>query len=274
MTVPVEASVTRPLNGATIVVTRAATRADQLVEPLEALGARVLTYAATRIVARDVEALRSAACALARYDWVLFTSATSVSMTFDATEASGITPVDWTHTRVATIGSSTAAAVRARGVEPVLVPVRFVAEELLDAFAERDDVAGATILYPAAAGARRELCTGLRALGATVDRIDVYDSVATDEDVAEVQAALRDGRVHAVTMTASSAVDAWVTAMGAMHSAADVVSIGPITTQAAHAAGLRVAAEAMPSTLDGLVAAVVRAVRAQRERHHHLTTNS
>ena len=83
MTVPAEASVTRPLNGATIVVTRAATRADQLVEPLEALGARVLTYAATRIVARDVEALRSAACALARYDWVLFTSATSVSMTFE-----------------------------------------------------------------------------------------------------------------------------------------------------------------------------------------------
>ena len=89
-----------------------------------------------------------------------------------------------------------------------------------------------------------------------------------------MRAALRDGRVHAVTMTARSAVDAWVMAMGAMHCAADVVSIGPITTQAAHAAGMRVAAEAMPSTLDGLIAAVVRAVRAQRDRHHHLTTNS
>jgi uroporphyrinogen-III synthase len=197
-----------------------------------------------------------------------------VALAFDATESCGITSDDWAHTRVATVGSSTAAAVRARGVEPLLVPERFVAEGLLDAFALRDDVAGTTMLYPAASGSRNELNDGLRALGATVDRIDVYESVATDEDVADVQSALRDGRVHAVTMTAGSAVDAWVSAMGALRNAADVVSIGPITTQAAHAVGLRVVAEAMPSTLEGLVAAVVRAVQAQRERHHHLTTNS
>lgn len=264
----------RPLLGATVVVTRAAERADHLVLPLEALGALVLTYAATRIVACDADGLDRAARALARYDWVVFTSATSVELMFDATEACGITAADWSHTRVATVGTSTAIAVRARGVEPTLIPERFLAKGLLDAFIARNDVAGAHMLYPAAAGARRELCDGLRALGATVDRIDAYDSVATDEDVAGVRAALQDRRVHVVTMTASSAVDAWVTAMGAVHNAADVVSIGPITTQAAHAAGMRVVAEAMPSTLDGLVAAVVRAVRAQRDRHPHLTTNS
>lgn len=273
MSVPTAAD-PRPLDGATIVVTRAAARADTLVEPLEALGAHVMTYAATQIVARDVDALLSASRMLARYDWVIFTSATSVTMTFDAVEASGVTAADWVHTRVATVGSSTAAAVRERGVEPTLVPDRFVAEGLLEAFAARNDVAGTLMLYPAAASARRDLVDGLVALGATVERIDVYISVATDDDVAEVRAALRDGRVHAVTMTAKSAVDAWVVAMGVLHRAADVVSIGPITTQAAHAAGMRVAAEAMPSTLDGLVAAVVRAVRAQRDRHHHLTTNS
>jgi hypothetical protein len=37
---------------------------------------------------------------------------------------------------------------------------------------------------------------------------------------------------------------------------------------------MRVAAEAMPSTIEGLVAAVVRAVRAQRDRHHHQTNIS
>ena len=234
----------------------------------------MLTYAATKIVPRDTEALRVAACGLARYDWVLFTSVTSVAMTFDATQACGIAADHWSHTRVATVGASTAAAVRERGVEPALVPERYLAEGLLDAFAARGDVAGTTMLYPAASGARNELCTGLVALGATVDRIDVYDSIATDDDVAEVRAALLDGRVDAVTMTAKSAVDAWLLAMGDAHNAADIVSIGPITTQAAHAVGLRVAAEAMPSTLEGLVAAVVRAVRAKRDRQHHMTTNS
>jgi uroporphyrinogen-III synthase len=274
MSVHADADELRPLDGATIVVTRAVARADQLVIPLEALGAHVLSYAATRIVSRDVDSLELAARSLARYDWVIFTSAIGVALTFDATEASGIAAADWMHTRVAAVGSSTANAVRERGVEPTLVPEHFMADALLAAFALRDDVIGTTMLYPAAAGARRELCDGLRGLGATVERIDAYDSVATDDDVADVRAALRDGLVHVVTMTAKSAVDAWVVAMGPVHTAADVVSIGPITTQAAHAAGMRVAAEAMPSTLDGLVAAVVRAVRAKRDRHHHLTTHS
>lgn len=274
MTDSAEPDTERPLDGATIVVTRAATRAEHLIAPLEALGANVLTYAATRIEPRDTEGLRTAAMALGRYDWVIFTSATSVALTFDATESCGIAPSDWSHTRIAAVGSSTAAAIRDRGVEPTLVPERFLAEGLVEAFAKRDDVTGTLVLYPAAAGARSELCDGLRALGATVERLDVYDSVATDEDISDVRIALRDGRVNAVTMTARSAVDAWVTAMGSLHNSADVVSIGPITTQAARAAGMRVAAEAMPSTLDGLVAAVVRAVRAQRDRHHHLTTNS
>lgn len=258
----------RPLDGATIVVTRAAARADQLIAPLESLGAQVLTYAATRVIARDVEGLQQAARALARYDWVLFTSATAVTLTFDATAECGVQPSDWAHTRVAAVGTATASAVRERGVEPALVPERFVAEGLLEAFGARGDVAGRTMLYPAAAGARRELVDGLQAMGATVDRIEAYESVATDEDVAEVRSALREGRVTAVTLTASSAVTAWVGAMAPLHDVADVVSIGPVTTQAARAAGMRVAAEAMPSTLDGLVAAVVRAVRAQRDRNH------
>ncbi len=264
----------RPLAGATIVVTRAASRAETLVEPLEALGAQVLSYAATRIVPRDVAGLTHAASTLARYDWVVFTSATAVVMTFDASEGCGITAEQWRHTKVATVGSSTANAVRARGVEPALVPERYVAEGLLDAFAARGDVQGMRMLYPAAAGARRDLRDGLQAMGATVDQVEAYDTVATDDDVADVRAALREGRVDAVTLTARSAVEAWVIAMGEAHQLADVVSIGPVTTQAAHAAGMRVAAEAMPSTIEGLVAAVVRAIRAQRDRHHHQTNIS
>lgn len=267
-------SATPPLSGATVVVTRAASRAEHLIGPLQALGARVLSYAATRAVPRDVQGLQRAAAALARYDWVVFTSATGVDLMFDATEACGIAAVDWAHTRIATVGSATADAVRARGVEPALVPTRFVAEGLLEAFAAHGGLAGTALLYPAAAGARRALADGLRALGAEVHVIEAYDTITTDEDVAEVHAALCTGHVNAVTLTAKSSVDAWVAAMGEAHRMADVVSIGPVTTEAARAAGMRVAAEAMPSTIEGLVAAVVRAIRAQRDRHHHLTNLS
>jgi uroporphyrinogen-III synthase len=268
------AELARPLLGATIVVTRAAARAEQLVSPLEALGAEVLVYAATRVVLHDQHALLSATRSLARYDWVVFTSATSVALTFDAASQNGVTIVDWAHTRIAAVGTATASALLERGANVQLVPERFVAESLLDAFRAQVDLAGAMVLYPTASGARAVITDGLRALGATVDRIDAYESVASDNDISAVLHALRDGRVNAVTLTATSAVDAWVNAMMPLHTAADVVSIGPITTQAARAAGLRVAAEAMPSTVDGVVDAVVRMYSAQRTGTSREISNS
>jgi len=264
-----DGAVRGPLAGATIVVTRAASRAASLVAPLEALGAAVLTYAATRIEPREEQALRRAASELARFDWVVFTSAVSVMLTCDATEACGVASSQWAHTRVACIGSSTADAVRERGIEPTLVPPRFVAEGLLEAFDGQGGLDRMAVLYPAAAGARPELFDGMRARGATVELLAIYESVVTNDDVDTVRAALREGRVDAVTLAASSAVDGWVQAMSPMHDLTDVVSIGPITTRAAKAAGLHVATEASPSTIEGLVAAVVRAIEAQRDRHHH-----
>jgi uroporphyrinogen-III synthase len=274
MTAPGATNARPVLEGTTVVVTRAADRADHLAAPLQALGATVMHYAATRIVPRDVDAVRDAARTLARYDWVVFTSATAVQLLFDAADACGVQAADWAHIRIAAVGSATAQAIHARGATPTLVPETFVAESLVAAFAARDDVRDTRVLYPAAAGARAELPDGLRALGANVHRLDAYDSVPTEDDACDVSRALEAGRVHVVTLTSRSAVAAWVLAMTPLHAVADVVSIGPVTTQAARAAGLRVAAEAMPSTVDGLVAAVVRAVQAQRERHQHLTTNS
>jgi uroporphyrinogen-III synthase len=265
---------TRPLRGATIVVTRAALRAEQLIAPLEALGAHVLTYAATRVVPRDTATLLCATRALGRYDWAVFTSATSVALTIEAATANGITLADWSHTRIAAVGSATGTALRERGLTVALEPTTFVAEALVEAFAASIDLRGSRVLYPTAVGARSALSDGLRSLGATVDRIEVYESVTTEEDASAVRAALRDGAVHAVTLTASSAVDAWVAAMSPVHAAADAVSIGPITTQAARAAGMRVVAEAMPSTLDGLVDAVVRTIGMQRDGLSHFTQTS
>jgi len=257
----------RPLAGATVVVTRDATRADALVAPLEALGARVLTWAATRLEPRDVAGLAAAVRALDGFDWAVFTSATAVSLTFDAAAAAGRRAAHWSRVQVACVGTATAAALRDRGVEPAVVPERFTAEALLASLAARGDVAGARVLHPVAAGARTDLVDGLRALGAAVHRIDAYESVANAADVAELRIALQDGCVDVVTLTAGSAVAAWVGAMAPLHAGVPVASIGPVTSQAASAAGLRVVAEASPSTLDGLVAAVVRAIGARHDQH-------
>jgi len=262
------------LAGVTIVVTRAADRADDLRTSLELHGARVITFAATRIVPCDgerLEDLERALSTLARFDWVVFTSVTSVALTFDCAASCGVSTADWGATQIAVVGSATAAAVRERGLPVAIVPERFVAEGLLDAFASRDILHGANVLYPAASGARAVLAEGMRALGATVHQLPIYNSVVSDDDSSPVHAALSAGQLDLVTLTAASAVDAWVGAMAPSHTVVDAVTIGPVTTQAASKAGVRVVAEAAPSTLEGLVAAVVRAVQAQRERLHHQT---
>lgn len=266
MMAPDTCDVHRPLDGAMVLVTRAPDRSARLITSLEALGATVLSYSATKIELRDVDGLAAAAQQLARYDWVVFTSATAVSLLCDATEACGIAAEDWAFTKVAVVGSATATALRERGVEPTVIPDRFVAEGLLDALAVRDYVRDARILYPVAAGARAQLIDGLRALGAVVDRIEAYESVAGDDDVARVRLSLETSQVTVVTFTASSAVTAYVAAMEPVCRFTDAVSIGPITSQTARAAGIRVIAEADPSTLDGLVDAVVRAVTDKRAR--------
>jgi uroporphyrinogen III methyltransferase/synthase len=67
-------------------------------------------------------------------------------------------------------------------------------------------------------------------------------------------------QADAVTFTSSSTVTNFCDLFGAEWVPPVVVSIGPITSASARELGLVVDAEADPHTIDGLVAAVVRAV--------------
>jgi uroporphyrinogen-III synthase len=165
--------------------------------------------------------------------------------------------------KVAAVGPATTGALRDLGIPVAVTPRRFVAEGLLEALAERDDVRGSRMLYLVARGAREVLPAGLRALGATVDVIPLYRSVA---DVADGAESLRDrllrDEVDLVTFTAGSSARAFVEAVGADAAAhAGIVTIGPATSAAVRDLGLEVRAEAEPSTIQGLVEATVAARR-------------
>ena len=95
-------------------------------------------------------------------------------------------------------------------------------------------------------------------MGATVDVVHLYESVADVAGASALRERLLSGGVDVVTLTAGSSVRALVDAVGAgAASQAQLVSIGPATSAAIRAAGLTVHAEAKESTLDGLVRAVV-----------------
>ena len=89
---------------------------------------------------------------------------------------------------------------------------------------------------------------------------------------AEATRALREQRVDAVTFTSASTVEGFVLAAGPVLRAVGrkpkAVCIGPVTAAAARKAGLSVAAVARPHTIEGLMAALERALRPRRRKEH------
>jgi uroporphyrinogen-III synthase len=133
-----------------------------------------------------------------------------------------------------------------------------VAEGVLEALGSRSDIRGARVLYPAAVGARDVLPAGLRELGATVDVVPIYRSVFDGGDAAAFCARLAAGEMDLVTVTSASAVRGYLEAVGPeLAGRVNAASIGPITSAAARAAGIPVITEAEPSTIAGLVTAIL-----------------
>jgi len=256
------ASQSQPLAGRRIVVTRARAQADELAGALAALGAEVIAAPVIRIEPLpDLTPLRAALADLSRYSWIVFTSRNTVDVVCDRLAGWGVTPAALAARPVAAIGPATAAALTERGIAPALVPPKFVAESVVVALAERGSLRGARVLLPRAEQARDALPEGLRALGAVVDVIPVYRTVAEQTDGADLAAQLAAGRVDVVTFTSSSTVQHFVELVGrdaAVQSRYAAAVIGPVTAATARELGLPVAIEAVEYTAPGLVQAMVR----------------
>jgi uroporphyrinogen-III synthase len=206
-----------------VVVTRPRDQAGPLVRRLEELGHDVVECPLI-----EIEPLPGAV-EVEGYDWVIVTSPNGARELVE--RASGELP------KVAAVGPGTAETLRDLGVEPAFVPRVSSQDGLL---AEFPRPAG-RVLFAAAQGARRR---PIEELGA--DFVALYTT-------------------RLVTPTDPPEGDLVVLASGsAARSFAELdvdipaVTIGPQTSEAARAAGLRVLAEAETHDLDGLVGAVNR----------------
>ncbi len=245
-----------PLMGRTLVVTRAASQADGLVAALEALGARVVRLPAIRVEPPvDQAPLRRAVQSASGYHWVIFTSANGVDFFVRAAEDLGV-EVDGAlaSTRLCCIGPATASAIEALGLTVEVVPETHTAEAVVEALSARTPVRGQRILIPTVAEARPVLRAGLRELGAEVDEVIAYRTLFVEAVGRGVLEQLETG-VDLVTFTSPSTVRSFHRLTGGQVLAAAAV-IGPVTADAARELGYRVAVEADPFTIPGLVAAI------------------
>jgi uroporphyrinogen III methyltransferase / synthase len=245
----------RPLHGRRVVVTRARAQASGLAATLRALGAEVIELPAIRIEPRiDSDAVREAVADLHTYALVCLTSPNGVRLLFEAMAAQGRDARALANATVAAIGPGTAAALAERGVIADVVPARFVAEALVEALGAVE-VAGRPVLVARAAEARDVLPDALRERGAGVDIVGLYETVAEEPEPAALEAAQQ---ADYVTFTSSSTVRNLLGAIeGRFPRTARVVSIGPVTSEAAREAGLEVHVEAERHDPSGVVEALV-----------------
>ncbi|HEY3187742.1 MAG TPA: uroporphyrinogen-III synthase [Solirubrobacteraceae bacterium] len=256
-------SAPRPLDGRTIVVTRAAEQASAFSALLRADGARVIE--APTIVIEPPESWAPLDAALAdasRFTWVAFTSVNGVLMVDGRLRALGR---GWSivgHARVAAIGPATAAALEARGVRAEVVPGEYRAEGLVERLR---GLVGTSdrILLPRAAETRDVLVTELRRLGAEVTEVAAYRTRPPGEGAGALRAALAAGEVDALTFTSSSTARNFARLFTdderrAWFARVTVASIGPITAATAAEHGLTTTVMPSDYTIPALARALAR----------------
>jgi uroporphyrinogen III methyltransferase/synthase len=229
----------RPMHGQVVAVTRARAQSSELAARLRSLGAEVIEAPAIRIEPLPVS------LEAPTHDLICFTSPNGVHLFFaalpgDARSLAG--------RRIAAIGPGTAAALREHGIEADVVPERSLAESLLTALASDPP---ARALIPRAAEARDVLPDGLRALGADVEVLPLYETVAEPIDPEPL------GRATYVTFTSSSTVRFFLDGGGQLGNGTRVVSIGPVTSETLREHGIEPDVEASQHDIDGLVTALL-----------------
>lgn len=193
------------LSGCGVLVSRPRAQAAALCRALREAGGVPVEFPLIDIEAlSDRGAVVAAAAALDRVALAVFVSANAVQHALDA-----ILPLrGWPAALpAATVGEQSAQALRSRGIGRIVVPQgRYDSEALLELpELSAQALAGRRVIVFRGDGGRELLADTLRARGADVEYVTCYRRVAP-RDAGPLCAALREGRLHALTITSSESL--------------------------------------------------------------------
>jgi uroporphyrinogen III methyltransferase/synthase len=252
----------RPLFGRRIVVTRTRAQAGQLARLLLERGADVIEIPTIRILPPSGRhEIADALLELNAYDWLVFTSPNGVSAFFelffkvfdDLRDIGGV--------RLAAVGPATADKLRALHLKVNATPKEFVASKVAAAMAEQGNLENLKILLLRAEVASPDLPKQLEEMGAIVDDIACYKTVPETEDRNGAVARLLEAGADWITFTSSSTVGNFnarieLKPLLALYPQIKLASIGPETSKAIIALGLKPTVEARDHTTGGLIKAI------------------
>ena len=252
----------KPLFGQRVVVTRTRTQASELTRQLAERGAEVLEIPTIKTVPpENLAPIADALLELNSYDWLVFTSPNGVTAFFEYFFKAFDDLRDIGGVRIAAVGPATAAKLKELHLKVNLMPEEFLAAKIAAAFAKFETIENLKICLLRAEVANPELPQALEALGAIVDDIACYKTVPETDDRTGAAARLLEAGAEWITFTSGSTAENFharfdLPSLVKKFPQIRLASIGPETSKALAALGLKPAVEAKPHTVEGLVAAV------------------
>src|SRR5690606_3792062 len=132
--------------------------------------------------------------------------------------------------RIACIGPGTAEKVKARHLAVDLMPDKknYVAEGLVKAFKDHQDMDNVKVLWVRAQETREVIANELSGMGAIVDECEAYRTVGETEDNLEALARMKAEGADMITFTSASTVEHFLNLKVALPEGIKIASIGPV----------------------------------------------
>ena len=258
------------LAGKTVLVTRAPGQAGEFSKILRERGANVVEVPTIEIVPplSWAEADR-AIDRLPGYDWLILTSPNAANWFFRRVRERRGELACLAGVRVCAVGPKTREIIEGAGLAVDFQPSVYRAEGLIDE-AGTDAWRGARVLFPRAAEGRDVIPKEMQRVGAELDLVTVYRTIASPAGRERLRSLLDAGELDAVTFTSGSTVDNFISLLeppqlAALKGRVLVACIGPVTADAARAAGLPVDALAREATIPALADALEERFATERD---------
>lgn len=237
-----------PFAGMTVVVTRASHQSESLSDRLKELGAAVELFPLLEIAPpSDWSPVDQTISQLEEYNWIIFASVNAVNFFLQRVSTIKGSSASLGPASLATIGPITKDALEKYLHHAQYHPAEYIAESFVAEFPEIENLQGKRILWPKASVGRRLIQEQLEKAGATVDAVEVYQSLLPKEAAVlakEFEILIERATIDVITFASAQTAKNFVRmctelksspALSSLLKSARFITIGPETSKALQA---------------------------------------